>query len=202
MLGFPEFEDIHRWCRDNIGKERLEAELRRGMAYWIQSKVDCDCIIPQLAVWNIPDSPDEKMSVVLFIIAMQEWNDNRYDVMENLGKKCVADGYFPGMAFLLSEAWMRMFTEEEKAESDRLGRKVSEYPDKRECMILVGRSLIGPEGLSFAEIKRSRKGTISGYENPEYTFNIDPRSGLRSDLMNAFWQGASGAIMAKFDANN
>jgi hypothetical protein len=87
--------------------------------------------------------------------------DERPRLLAELGTQAAHRRLQVAAAVVLSEAWMRSFTEEEAATRD--GRLIETYEDKEEVVMLFGRTLDGREHMAAAPLHRRTSGRIAGY---------------------------------------
>jgi len=93
-----------------------------------------ESFLPLLVVLEY--SEDESYPVNVFALAFDNFNDSetRHEVMFEIGRQAFHNKMRPVAVFLSSEAWIRVC----KPSDFDPNRRVSEYDDKQEVLIVVG----------------------------------------------------------------
>lgn len=111
--------------------------------------------------------------------------EERRHYLEETGEQVAATGRQVLAILLRSEAWMRVFTEEEKAALQ--DRRVSSYDDKIEIAMVAGMTVDGRVGHAMTPMTRRGSGRLGGYG--DWTIS-DPDDGKsRMFILEDFWRG-------------
>jgi hypothetical protein len=126
--------------------------------------------------------------VLVFVLAFDNFNDweARCGYLRALGMACHQKAYQVTACRFGSEAWMRSFTQTEYAA--RGERLVESYPDREECIVVMGETVNGVLRFAQAPLRRRPDGKIEGLGMWKVT---EPDVRARSPLLKAFWEGYS-----------
>jgi hypothetical protein len=145
-------------------------------------------ITPTLIVLEVRKNPLEPFPMHVHLIEGRAFNEFpfRMDAVRAIGRDCANKRLSPIAAFLICEAWHRVFTKEER--DDRNGRQVEDYDDKQECAIVFGLTMDRRSAHARIEIKRDIEnkiqfGAIASLPAESTSASAD------SQLLANFWRG-------------
>jgi hypothetical protein len=124
-------------------------------------------------------------AVLVFVLALDDFNDwdRRHAYLAGLGRRCAQEGHTIHTVRFGSECWLKSFTpEEEAARGDRL---VETYPDREECIVVMGQTATGETRLARARLYRRPTGKVERLG----TWEVEAYARMRSPLLDAFWRG-------------
>lgn len=103
---------------------------------------------------------DGSPAIAYMVLAIEDFNEwhVRRQVLHDLGLKWATDGWQVLALVFATCAWTRAFTEEEYAA--RAGRLVETYDDKREIMLVQGKTLDNRLAYAQAQILRDKTGRV------------------------------------------
>ncbi len=117
---------------------------------------DTESYLPLLVVLEYAD--DEPFPVSVFGLAFDDFNDSdtRHQAIFEIGRQAYKAKMQPIAAFLSSEAWMRMC----KSDDFDPTRRVADYDDKQEVLIVVGLTIDQRSNAASFPIERDEQNHI------------------------------------------
>jgi hypothetical protein len=142
--------------------------------------------IPGLEV-HFLDYPTRQDALALMLLEGERWNESselRRSMMTTLGEQMAERNWQVYALRLATSAWMRQMTPEEEAA--RAGRKVSDYPDKIESMLVAGSTMDQRQRLVYCRIHRDRGGRVRTVDDWQH---FPAEATLQFHLLQSAWQG-------------
>lgn len=177
---------------DNFTNTKFNAELDEAVTVtesWI--KKGQDGVVPMLVInmceWDGKGEAGKSEKTVAVLADMPDSHEDRIDVFRMLGKKAYQElsnngDLHPMSIHFISEAWIKQMEKGEEPD-----RKVSEYDDKEEVVIVVGSTLDQRHNMATIKVDRDSRGqlVLGDTESHYYT---GPEDQGEYPLLNAFYK--------------
>jgi hypothetical protein len=140
---------------------------------------------PQLIAYTYSDTetPTRRavpVSVAIFGAEFNDW-ETRRAMCADLGKTLAKEHKQVVALVLISEAWMRGFTPEEHKTRDP-ARLIETYDDKKEMVVVMGRTLDGRSAMATALLTRDARDKVQSVGQWDIHFD-HPEKRVRTDLL-------------------
>lgn len=146
---------------------------------------ETESYMPLLVVMEYTEN--NNFSISVFALAFEDFNqsETRHSAIFELGKQAFREDMRPVAAFLSSEAWIRMC----KSRDYDPNRRVSEYDDKREVLIVVGLTIDGRSNAACFGIERDDYNYIRLGTPTFLPFQREGEASIEPTLLTNFFRG-------------
>jgi len=159
---------------------------------------ETESYMPLLVVMEYAESGSFPVNV--FALAFEDFNqsETRHSAIFEIGKRVFQEEMQPVAAFLSSEAWIRMC----KPEDYDPNRRVSEYDDKREVLIVVGLTFDGRSNAACFGIERDDNNYIRLGAPTFLPFQREGEASIEPTLLTNFFRGYMLEMQQSFQPSN
>jgi hypothetical protein len=158
---------------------------------------EAESYMPLLVVMEYAEGDSPPVNV--FALAFEDFNqsETRHSAIFELGKRAFHEEMQPIAAFLSSEAWIRMC----KSGDHDPNRRVSDYEDKREVLIVVGLTFDGRSNAACFNIERDDQNYIHLGAPTFLPFQREGEASIEPVLLHNFFRGYMTELQATLQSS-
>ena len=133
------------------------------------------------------DSYQDEETRQASICFLKSLPENKQDYLAKCGADAAKSGIRGVAAFFLSEAWMKKMNKKEMSDFDKAPKRVHDYEDKSEIIMVVGRTLDGRANMAVITIDRTPERNIIVCSKDVTKTRAE--DGPQDNLLTSFWDG-------------
>lgn len=155
-------------------------------------KGDKDGLVPQLIIHGLLDSKKGNLLVVLSTTGGEDtFFKNKDKIIFLAGEKIAKKmpNFYPTMAFLQSEAWIKSMATKEDEEAIANGESIKNMKGRQEGIVSCGLTIDNRANMSVLQMNKLKNGKIMLGINPLYTYYKDSEEEVKNNLLTNFFAG-------------